>query len=227
VSFYVLDNPKTQKQEEHGLAITDFISVDPVNTGSAPLCPMCHQPIGMLPWLPPYRAELEFWGSEAGDIAFGSGNELVVSERFRQLYLNAGLVGLSGFDRVEVVRTRSYGRKKRIKPAGDYYVVRIARGRGAIDQRASELVREGGPICEECREGGIGGIVKRVKRIVLEENTWSGEDIFYPRGLSIIMTSERYRDFHMQNKINNGLLVEAPQFSFDYYPWETAKRKNQ
>jgi len=180
MSFYVLDNPKAQEEEKHGLAITDFISVAPVNTGNAPLCPVCHRPVGMLPWLPPYKAELEFWGDEAGDIAFGSGNEVIVSERFRQLYLNAGLVGLSGFDQVEVVRTRSYGGKKRIKPAGDYYLVRITRGRAAINQRASGLILDGSPICEECREGGI---TKRVKRIIFRREHMERRRHLFPQGV--------------------------------------------
>jgi hypothetical protein len=47
-----------------------------------------------------------------------------------------------------------------------------------------------------------------------------GEDLFQPRGLNQTMTSERYREFHLTNKINNGLLIEASQYAHDFYPWE-------
>jgi len=195
------------------LAVTYFVEADPANIGSGRLCPVCGGPVSMLPWLPPYRAELEFWGAEAGDIAFGTGDELLVSERFRQLWGEAGLEGLSGFERVDIVKTKSYGKKKGIKPSGDYYMVRIARSRAAVDEEASELVRPKGRHCEECR----GGDPEWAKRIVLEENTWTGEDIFYARGLpGRIMTSERYRDLHVQNEINNGILIEASEYSFDW-----------
>jgi hypothetical protein len=218
--FYVLRKPEVEEGQEPRFAVTDFVEADPVNTGSGLECPLCGKPVSMLPWLPPYRAELQFWGKEAGDIAFGTGDQLLVSGRFKQLWEKAGLLGLSGFERVEIVKTKNYGRRKKgLKPAGDYYVVRIATSRAAIDDVASGLIREGeGLPCEECRYRGI---IKRARSIVLEEGTWSGEDIFYPRGLTgEIITSERYRDFHMSNKINNGLLVPADEYGFDSYPWE-------
>jgi len=212
MKFYVLESPDLGEEQEPRLAVTDFVPEDPVNRGDPQLCPVCQKPIGMLPWLPPYRVELEFWGREPGDIAF-FGGELLISHRFQHLWKQARLVGLSGFERAEVVKTKSYGKKKGIKPLGDYYMVRIARSRAAVDDEASELVRPQGLACQECRRGDP----ERAKRIVIEENTWSGEDIFYARGLpGRIMTSERYRGFHIENKINNGILIEASEYDFDW-----------
>jgi hypothetical protein len=221
-TFYVLKDPKADDGDELGLAVTDFVDADPVNRGSALECPVCHGAITMLPWLPPYRAELEFWGKEAGDIAFGTGYELLVSDRFARLFRDVGLVGLSGFEKVEIVRTRSFGKTKRIKPSGEYLVVRVALSRATVDDRASEIVRDdSSPWCDECHQGGV---IKRWKRIVIEENTWGGEDLFRPRGLTgRIMASERYREFHVANRINSGLLIEASQYAHDFYPWEVKK----
>jgi len=211
--FYILRSPTLGQPEAEGLAVTDFLPLDPVVLADAPLCPVCGKPVGMLPWLPPHRVQLEFWANEPGDIAFGTGDDLLLSERFRQMYEQVGLVGLSGFDSVEVVRTKRYGKRKGIKPSGNYYLVRIARSRAAVDDKASELVRPKGRYCEECG----GGDPEWAKRIVLRENTWSGEDIFYARGLpGRIMTSERYRDFHVENKINNGILIDASEYGFDW-----------
>jgi len=128
-------------------------------------------------------------------------------------------VGLSIFEQVEAVKTKSYGKTRRIKPPGDYLVVRVARSRAAVDDRASGMVRENpAQLCDECRGAGI---IKRWKRIVIEEDTWGGEDLFHPRGLpGAILTSERYREFHLANRINNGLLIEASQYAHDFYPWE-------
>jgi hypothetical protein len=221
MKFYVLNDPEVEEGQEPRLAVTDFVPADPMNVGDALLCPVCGGPVSMLPWLPPYRAELQFWGREAGDIAISFGSsEIVLSDRFRRLWEEARLVGLSAFERVEVVKTRSYGKKKGIKPSSDYYYVAIARSRAAVDDEASELFRPKGRYCEECG----GGDPERAKRIVLQENTWSGEDIFYARDLpGRIMTSERYRDFHIENEINNGILIEASQYSFDWRLGESYK----
>ena len=217
--FYVLDSPELEEGQEPHLAVTDFLKSDPVNRGKGFDCPLCGKQMGMLPWLPPYRVELEFWGKEAGDIAF-FGASLLVSDRFKGRWEQAGLIGLSGFHPVEIVRTKSCGKRKDIKPPGNYYYVEIARSKAAIDEVASGLVREGKEQpCEECRAAR--GVIKRTRRIVIEEGTWSGEDIFYLRGLSgTIITSERYREFHISNKINNGLLIPAEEYNFDFYPWE-------
>jgi len=70
-AFYVLTDPKAEDANTLGLAVTDFVQADPVNVGVALRCSVCNRFITGLPWLPPYRAELEFWGKEAGDSPSG------------------------------------------------------------------------------------------------------------------------------------------------------------
>jgi hypothetical protein len=95
--------------------------------------------------------------------------------------------------------------------------VSIARSRAAIDQIASEFVHESPVSCNECRVGSI----KRWARIVLEEGSWSGEDVFFARGLcGQIITSERFKEFFDRNRINNGIVISAAKYSHDFYPWE-------
>jgi hypothetical protein len=72
--------------------------------GDAPRCPRCGGPIGMRPGLPPIRIELETWGKRFGDVAIDAGNEVLVSERFKDAFQSVGLTGLSPFMPAEVVK---------------------------------------------------------------------------------------------------------------------------
>ena len=90
--FFVLDY-----KPGHARGETEFYSVQPDNVGEAPKCEACGCFIGALKWFPPFRAGLELWDSIFGDIAFGPGDELLVSERFKVLWEERGLTGLQGF----------------------------------------------------------------------------------------------------------------------------------
>jgi len=57
--FYVLLNSDVDDRKN---AVTDFLKEDSARRGIAPKCLTCGKYIGMLPWLPPFRAELEVWG---------------------------------------------------------------------------------------------------------------------------------------------------------------------
>jgi hypothetical protein len=213
MQFYVLKNP-----EDNKLALTDFIPLEPHNIGEAPLCTTCGKALGMLPWLPPYRVEIEFWGKEAGDIAFGPGNELLISEKFKLSYERHKLGGLSNFAPVLVVKVKNRS-KKSPKEVPNYFCVTIARSRAIIDHKLSGLLLDEPWTCKECR---LGGIIKKISKVVIEKNTWSGEDIFFARGLpGIIITTERFKKFFIDAGINNGELVESTQYKFDNYPWES------
>ncbi len=208
MSFYVLKNPEVGKTD----AVTDFLPTDNFITGEAPKCVACGRWIGMCPWEPPYEVEMRLWGKHPGDIAFGTGNNLLVSERLKDPFLESGLTGLEGFFPAEVVRVVP---KKMAKVLPRYYVARIQRGNAAIDVEASGLEREGSAVCKTCREGNL---IKRTKRVVLEKGTWQGEDVFEARGLpGTIITSERFRQFCSANAFMNVVLVDALCYSFDFY----------
>ena len=213
MKFYVLDNPS---DTERG-AVTDFTQSKPMNLGEAPTCPICGGFIGSLPWLPPYRAELEVWGKDYGDIAFGPGNELMVAQRVADAFKHEGLFGFSGFNEVDIVKVIRRGGSKIASHPPRYFCVAIARGRAAIDVEASKMVHEEPFTCPECRSG----LIKRIGRIVLEEGTWSGEDVFFARGLpGTILASERFKAFFDRYSVNNGVLIDAADYSIDFYPWE-------
>jgi hypothetical protein len=160
--------------------------------------------------------ELTVWGSEYGDVAFGPSDELLVSERFADLYKSQGLSGLEGFHKVKIVKVKRRGDSRLRDSPPKYFCVEVKRSRAAIDIAASGLVLEAPPTCDECRSG----LVMRTVGVVLEKGTWSGEDIFIARGLGgTILASERFKAFFDKYHVNNGVLVDARKYSFDFYPW--------
>jgi hypothetical protein len=209
--FYVLRKPRAGLSE----ADTEFYEVEPVNMGEAPRCEACGRLVGMLPLLPPYKVELETWGRSFGDVAFGPGESLLFSERFRDLFIGHGLTGLEGFDPVEVVNITSHNRLASGSPP--YYHATVARSQAVIDQEKSEFEWSQKPTCMVCREGHD---IRRWKRIVIAPDTWSGEDLFVPIGLFEWLASERFKRFCEENEITNAFLVPAEEYGHDFYPWE-------
>src|SRR5690349_12076663 len=84
---------------------TDASKVKP-NRGDADRCPKCGGFITMLKWLPPFRVELEVFGKALGDVAFGTGDDLILSERFLEAWTREGLKGLHDVTPVEIVRVK-------------------------------------------------------------------------------------------------------------------------
>ncbi|HEX5746321.1 MAG TPA: hypothetical protein VFZ09_08755 [Archangium sp.] len=188
-------------------------TVEPDNLADAPHCPRCGDVIGMLIWLPPYRVELELYGQELGDYMRGPGYERLISERFADAFRAEGLTGLEGFHPVEVLRVRRRG-KKALKPltVPRYYVVWPCFGRGAVDVVLNRVRVSKPPTCTECRSTGIDAI----HGFVLEPGTWSGEDIFRPRGMQgDIVVSERFKSFVERHGLTNMVLTPTEQFVWD------------
>jgi hypothetical protein len=206
----VLQNPGSNG----GDAVTDFLPIEGSKRGVAPRCDLCGRFFRVMPLLPPVRIELTAWGTRWGDIAFGPGDQLLVSEKFRRLFAAANLSGIESFAPVEIVAART--RSKGLVDAPRYWLASIVLSRAAVDDLASGLVRDDGPVCGVCR---LGGIIKRVRRVVLEENTCSGEDIFYARGLpGTVLVSQRFKSLCEANDLSNCSLVAGNAFHIDYYP---------
>lgn len=212
MKIFVLQNPKA----ERGDAVTDYLPVDGSRMGDAPRCHVCGKFLGMLPLLPPVRVELETWGAQWGDIAFGPGDQVLVSDKLKKLFSEVGLIGFTNVDPVEIVKAKR--RKAGIGDPPEYWLASIVRSRAEVDDLASGLVRDEEPTCKECR---IGGLIKRLDRIILHADSWSGEDVFFARGLpGTVLVSEQFKLLCDANNLTNCSLISAEDFSFDHYPQE-------
>jgi len=137
---------------------------------------------------------------------------VLVSERFKNAFLRSGLIGLSWFAPTEVVKVVAR-RGKIPKPMPNYFYAVPGRSRAAIDHRGSGMEYERPWTCEECRIGNM----RRFQRVVLEPNSWSGEDVFIARGLpGTVLTSERFKDLCDRYAFSNCLLIEAERHHRDF-----------
>ncbi|MET0406027.1 MAG: hypothetical protein ABW123_26655 [Cystobacter sp.] len=187
--------------------------VEPINRGDAPRCPRCGVFIGMIPWLPPYRAELELHGEELADFIRCPGYEWLISERLAEALRAEELTGLEGFHPVEITRVR----RARMRPTTStvvprYYVVSPCFGQALADPVFNRARISAPPSCPECRSTGIDAI----HGIILEPGTWSGEDIFRPRGMpGDLLVTERFKDFVERHGFTNMCFMLAEQFVWD------------
>jgi hypothetical protein len=217
MKFYVLAIPKA----ECGNVPTNFVSVDGSPTDDAPRCDICGKFRGMRPLLLPIHLEINTLGPRWGDVAFGSGDQIVISEKLKRLYTDNSMTGFSGFDPVMIARKNCHSTDAGSPPK--YWLASIHRSRAAIDDTASGLVRDGSPVCEECR---LGGIIKRTARVVLEPGSWTGEDIFIARGLpGTILVSDGFKQLFESNSLVGSEFVATESYHFDYYPHEHKPQK--
>jgi len=210
MTFYVLEAPKSDQSD----AETICLDAEKTQMGTAPRCPVCGAAVGQLRPLPPRQIEVALGGRRFGDLGFGLGTELLVSERFRDAFVKSGLTGLPVFTPAEIIGVIArFG--KIPTPIPSYFVAAPARSRAIIDDRASGIDYSQRWKCKECKSG----MMMRLRRLVLEPGSWSGEDIFIARGLpGTVITSERFKQFCDRHSFSNCFLVDADRYHFDFFP---------
>ena len=143
-----------------------------------------------------FRRSMFIWkrgGSEFGDIAFWM-NDFLTSDRFRDAFMNSGLKGLSRFIGVTVLSHRSHGALEAAPPI--YFRTIPHVGSAQVDVTASEVEwrEDERPKCSTCLLGG--GAIESWRRVVVNEETWNGDDIFYSYGIpGVLLVSSRFYDW--------------------------------
>lgn len=205
-----------------GVQGCDAYTADGAHIGEPPRCEACGDPIGMREWLPPLQLELRVCRRGYCDLLFPTGNDIVVSARFKEIYEREGLMGLSGFDPVEIVKIKP--RRRATEPPPAYFRAHVMRSRAAVDPVASGFDPNPYlPLCPECRLPREGrNWRRRWKGIVIDKTLWFGEDIFYPRGgTGNVVASERFKQVCELHRVSNALFVPAEEYADDFYPHET------
>lgn len=186
-------------------------SIKPEHIGDAPRCPLCNQYVGMLAWLPPYNAEIVVHGRKLGDIIECSGNDLLVSAHFRDAWLTEGFRGIDVFSPLERLRIRParLGRK----PVTYFHVE--PRLFGTQIDLARSLIEYDRPItCSKCGSGGIDS----VRGFAIDEKSWTGEDLFFPWGMSgRLIVTDRVRQMRDKYGLTNMNLVPVEEVLIDPY----------
>jgi hypothetical protein len=214
MSFYVL---KPDRGIRFGTKWAYADQVDPVRFGEGDKCPVCGGAIGGRRWLPPHRIKLSSAKPEKwGDILWGAGFLLMVSDRFKTIYEVEDLTGITVFHpSAEIVRV---GKRKTgdLPPSlPQYHLIEIVWNGANQDDIASELW-QGKPVkCSYCR---VGGNPRKQHRIAIEKESWTGVDIFTPRGAPVgVMVSERFRQVAETHEIKNVWLIPSEKYAYDQH----------
>jgi hypothetical protein len=180
--------------------------------GGAPTCRVCGEYIGMLRIIPPIELNLETFGKSWGDFAFGVDDCILVTANVKSAFIDAKIVGFERFENVKIRHVKKY-RTFSIQPPV-YELASICFSETSVDLVASGAIYEEPPTCEYCRAG----IIMSIKRLILEANTWTGEDIFRPRGLTgDIVVTERFKKICDDRGFTNCHFIPCEEYSFNFY----------
>jgi len=219
VRFYVLKKPPPR--DKYRLD-TEFLQIEHARIGEAQRCEKCGSAISMRQWLPPYEIELETWGTGFADFVVGI-DDHIVSPRLMKVLSEYGITGFEGFNPVTIRRHKKHRRFKGEPPA--YARVGVIRTSAAVDVHASGFKwRVTTPhVCPMCRLGN--GVLQRFDRVIIEPQSWTGEDVFKARGLpGDTLVSQRFLDMWQCNDLTGIQLIPAEEHWYDAYPWENDER---
>ena len=201
--FFVLED------EYRGPYDTEFTLLGD-DVGEAPRCRKCDGFVGMLPSLPPYRVTLELYGREFGDSIRGFDCPLF-TQRFSEAFRANELRGIQDFHPVEVTRVRRQRRGRKPLPP-TYFYVQPTFGGAAVDDSRSRLRRAKPIDCDWCRATGVDAI----HGFALEPDSWNGDDIFTPRGLTgTLVVSERFARLVTRHGFTNMRLIPTEEYTWD------------
>lgn len=189
---------------------TEYMPVNGTRYGGPPLCPECGGPIASRVWLPPYSVEVKTYGKAFGDFAFLAASKFLMSKHAAEAWTAAGLMGVREFHPVDI-----QSHSPRSIRAPEYFVPVIDTGVTRIDVHGTVIMPSATPphgLCKECLSRSIDAIGK----IVIDESSWDGSDIFVARGLpGQVLVTERFVEFVANAEITNASAAPAESFRWD------------
>ena len=206
MQFYVMHDPRT---EDWNYAANVY-DMKPKHQGDAPRCPACKEYVGMLPWLPPYRAEIVVHGGLLGDAIECGAAELLVSDRFRAAWEAEGLRGIDEFFPLERVRVRPARLGRRPLT---YFHIALRLFGTQVDVSRS-LIEYDRPItCEKCKSGDVDS----VRGFAIDEASWTGEDLFMAWGIcGEMIATDRVRQLRDKYELTNTNMTPVEEYL--WYP---------
>lgn len=190
---------------------------EPSRAGDGRRCPVCGGPVESLAWLPPHRSRLSTSKPDKwGDFVWGAGFLVLVSSRFRAVYEEEGLTGIATFHPpVEILRLGTKKASGFPGPLPVYHLIDIPWGGANQDDIASGVSYElpANVKCPYCR---VGVACRRQPRVVIDESSWDGTDVFRPRGTPApFVCSARFKQAVDDHGLTRITLIPAEKYGYD------------
>lgn len=215
MSFYVLDDlmysRQQAKENPNGRSKMPWCDAYDVHrvSGEGESCPLCGRPTTARSWERPRTVRLTntrfpdrlHWYLFSSDL-------LYVSQRFKTLYEQEHLTGISEFERIETIKPPS--RYKGETPI--YYVAEVPYSQ-AITLDAEHSVIKGTkhdwPPCPFCWP--LETSKDTVEKLVLHTENWTGADILRVYAVGLVF-SQRFYNFAQDNQLTNFPLVPVEDY---------------
>ena len=188
---------------------TTFLPIKPNHLADPPRCPECEGYLGMMVWLPPYRATVIASFSKLGDVTSELGYDVLVSERFRRAWEERNLKGIKEFAQLERLRIRP---PRLAKPGIAYYQIRPETFGTSVDFTGSHFKYGGIITCTTCKTMPD---FKSVRGFRIEPSSWTGEDMFRPWGFrGTVVVTDRVRQLRDDYDLKNVELTPIEEYSY-------------
>jgi len=186
-----------------------------------PKCNKCGRAIGQHYWLPPFNIIIK-QPKNIGDFVGGLiGNDLIVSENFKDKYEQSGLTGIDQFIELNIVQM---GAKKSITyPTPKLFGTTINISNTKVDYDKMGVTWFSKPkknICDLCCPGlgGDGGIYQSYNKVAFKEETLTDLDFFIPINfVGNIIVSEKAKEFMETNNFSNVKLTADFEAKHDIF----------
>jgi hypothetical protein len=215
-SFYVLKiGSLTQYNFAWAEAVDPNVSMEPQR------CRACRRAISMLQWLPPHTVWLKQPRMIGDFMICVGGSFFLASKQFQDALLAYRLSGIERSYPITVVKAGSRGHTPPANLAQIFgFDVQHTTCRVDYDASGATWMEEPAPnVCPHCGPGGggAGGILKSLSRIVLERDTWTGEDFFIPINLcGTILVTQKAADTIRKHKFTNVTTVPIDEWTISY-----------
>lgn len=223
MQYYILNSEK-DKRSYHPLQVWYSEKHRTRIANPPPYCPECGSSLGYS-FTPPYFVDLEVYKNYYADVTPTITGQLFVSQAFKDCYEDSGLTGLVDINPVVIDTFKQLGpaKKANLPPLPNYYMADPQPLGLATDHERSstEFYIGSEPTCKYCRFGGT----MRYKKIVLDETTWKGDDIF--RLLSIggtIAADQKFKEWYDDNKFTGCIFKPSEEDSRDWAPGRTPQQ---
>jgi hypothetical protein len=205
--FYGLHRPKTDLSEGPWI---ECYSTNGTGDFLVNPCPVCGRG-GKFPWAKPLVAELVLVGKSNGWPDIGI-DDILLSGRAKEALEPLAWPEGTEFESVQIGKAKPALAALISKPTDFWYCV-VPRTNTAIDEKKSGIVWNGEFEYRVCCGGGP----KRMKSLVIDESTWSGEDIFQLRNLVQLVVTQRFRERFEAAGLTGAVFRAGEENAFDHY----------
>jgi hypothetical protein len=186
----------------------------------APRCAGCGCFVGGCQWLEPHDVVLK-QPRQVGDFVSGPGGcDFLVSRPCLEALQNAMLRGIKRSFPINVVRMGTT-KKGMGLPVPELWGVDVIHSNTRADFSRMDVEWSGnppsGPRCPVCGCGGSGGWLKSWKRVVIEQNSWSGDDLFHAVNFTgKVILSARAAGIVASGGFTNARLIPCEDYAYSF-----------